>query len=499
MGSLLNSFNITKLDLETPVGGNNRLDTITIFPATNTGTPTNTANPGKPLSFFQKFIPTSTYLSFIKTIPGKSDLIKRDILSSTNLDVEKSRVDGGIPYKQDKDPTVYPKIISGIPTTSGPGAPTKFNQLYLPNNTYLDSSTKDKLKSTTANTNLDVEDGKPNGGIPYKQDKDPTAYPATITGTPTDSANPGAPSKFNQIYTPANTYLSVNPIKGTGKLKSTVANTNLDVEDGKPGGGIPYKQDKDPTVYPKYNTGTPTTSGPGAPTKFNQVFSPSNEYIPTIGDGKLKLSTSKTNFDVESPTPNGGIPYKQDKDPTVYPTTNTGTPTSNANPGAPSKFNQIYIPGNTYLSAVGKGNLASSVNKTNLDIEDEKPNGGIPYKQDKDPTVYPKRVSGTPTTSGPGAPVKFNQVYLPNKEYLDISSKGKLVNTVANTNLDIEDEKPNGGIPYKQDKDPTVYPITTQKKSSTRGFYPIVGEAATKYDQIFSPQKTYLDFIKEYI
>ena len=96
--------------------------------------------------------------------------------------------------------------------------------------------------------------------------------------------------KFDQKYKPGVGYLDTNPIKGKGRLVDTVANTNLDVENEKPNGGIPYKQDKDPTVYPKRSTGTPSpvVSGdnsfvvPSIAGKFFPSYDPSEEYLEII-------------------------------------------------------------------------------------------------------------------------------------------------------------------------------------------------------------------------
>jgi len=150
MGSLLNSFKITKLDLEDNNLDNNRLDTITTYTSNNSGTPTNQANPGKPTNFFQTFVPTNPYLDFVKNIPGKSNLLnlgklsnKYSIFDATNLDIEKSGVDGGIPYKQQKDPTVYPITTQKKSSTGGfypveGQAASKYDQVFSPKNTYLD-------------------------------------------------------------------------------------------------------------------------------------------------------------------------------------------------------------------------------------------------------------------------------------------------------------------------------------------------------------------------
>jgi hypothetical protein len=74
-----------------------------------------------------------------------------------------------------------------------------------------------------------------------------------------------------------------------------------------------------------------------------------------------------------------------------------------------------------------------------------------------------------------------------------------LVGSFDKTDLDIEDPNPNGGIPYKQDKDPTVYPPTTQAQTPERGYFATPGKAASKFEQKYSPTNTYLDSIKDYI
>ncbi len=408
---------------------------------------------------------------------------------STSLDLENPKP-GGLLNRADLTTRYIPSTATGTPVSNGNPGPFKlYYQPYIPSSTYIDSNpaSNSALQNTLGATGLDD----------FTPSKDPTKYPATNTGTPTSKANPGAPSNFSQVYTPTNTYLST---VGNGKLVSSIDSTNFDVENSLPNGGIPYKQDKDPTVYPAYNTGTPTSkANPGAPAKFNQTLTPTGDYLSTVGDGKLISSVDSTNFDIEDTSPNGGIPYKQDKDPTVYSKYSTGTPTSKTNPGAPRKFNQTLTPTGDYVSTIGKGRLISSVNSTNLDIESETPNGGIPYKQDKDPTSYSKYSTGTPTTSAnPGIPKKFNQVYTPSKEYLStnpVRGKGKLSDTVANTNLDVENEKPNGGIPYKVGNDPTVYPARTQAKSPTPGFFATPGKVASKFNPQFNPKNTYLDFI----
>ena len=521
---LKNSFNKTNLDVENskPSGFFNK-DTSTSYSALTTGTPSTTANPGPTQRFIQSYLPFNTYLNN-NPVRGEGRLITT--VANTNLDVENSLPNGGIPYKQDQDPTVYPIYTTGTPSIDSSYSPSsKFNHTYNPGNVYLDQNPikgKGKLKFTTANSSLDVENSTPDGGIPYKQYKDPTVYPKYVTGVPSIKANPGPFNKFNHTYNPENVYLDKNPVRGKGRLIAAIAFTPLYVEISllnKNSPYSPYKQDKDPTVYPIYTTGTPTTkANPGPFSKFKHPYTPGNVYLnknPIKGKGKLQFITANTNLDVENLTPDGGIPYKPSQDPTIYPGYTTGTPTTKAYVAPPNKFNHAYNPKNVYLDKnpiKGEGKLQSTTANSNLDVEDETPNGGIPYKPSQDPTVYSLLSTGTPTNiANPAAPSSFNQKFIPSKTYLDsikkLSNKSRLLNLrdpnnleksysiFDATNLDIEKPGVDGGIPYNPLKDPTVYPITTHGKSSANGFFPIPATGASKFNQIFTPKSTYLDFI----
>jgi hypothetical protein len=107
----------------------------------------------------------------------------------------------------------------------------------------------------------------------------------------------------------------------------------------------------------------------------------------------------------------------------------------------PNCFHLNSVPSGFFLTAstalrpnLDSIKLISSVDKTNFDVEDSGVDGGIPYKQDKDPTVYPKRVTGFPVSSRfnnglavfPGSPEKFYQEYNPSREYVDEVGNGVL-------------------------------------------------------------------------
>lgn len=113
-----------------------------------------------------------------------------------------------------------------------------------------------------------------------------TGYRGPTTGTPSTTANPGGPKQFHQNWASDNTYLDANPIVGidSGVLKSSDNITNLDVSDPGVDGGIPYKQDKDPTIYRENVNGSSPIRGyfatPGAPAKkFTQTFNENNTYL----------------------------------------------------------------------------------------------------------------------------------------------------------------------------------------------------------------------------
>jgi hypothetical protein len=143
---LINSFDKTSLDLENsnPLGGPNN-DFTTNYPSTNTGTPSPTANPGPPSRFIQTYTPTNTYLSQIDNRIINNSFLSNDklspsILAITNLDNTNGGVNGGVPYKSNNDPTVYPKstqpaVKFGVVNSN---EEARNARSYTPMKTYLD-------------------------------------------------------------------------------------------------------------------------------------------------------------------------------------------------------------------------------------------------------------------------------------------------------------------------------------------------------------------------
>jgi hypothetical protein len=111
-----------------------------------------------------------------------------------------------------------------------------------------------------------------------------TVYPATVTGTPTPTANPGGPVvNFNPIYNANNTYLNNISLLTTTGLNNTLNITNLDVENPGVNGGIPYKSLNDPTIYPTNTNHTSAIRGyfavpSSSSLKFEHKFHPKKTY-----------------------------------------------------------------------------------------------------------------------------------------------------------------------------------------------------------------------------
>lgn len=159
--------------------------------------------------------------------------------------------------------------------------------------------------------------------------------------------------------------------------------------------------------------------------------------------------------------------------------------------------------------------LINSFSKTNLDLENSLPIGG-PIKYSLPSYVSPN-ATGTPNkTSNPGPFKGFTQPYTPQNPYLN-SISNKIVKTsmlsdneanpsvLSITNLDNSQPGVNGGIPYKTESDPTVYPESTKASSPIRGYFAVSGKSAQKYGssrsntQVFTPTNTYMEFIDSYL
>jgi hypothetical protein len=224
----------------------------------------------------------------------------------------------------------------------------------------------------------------------------------------------------------------------------------------------------------------------------------------------LKYLFGKTNLDLENPLILGGPNNDYN---TEYPESSTGTPTGLSNPGQPLKFIHKYTPKNTYLSKIiGKAayplKLASSLNKTNLDVESKGVLGG-PNKDIS--TVYPSTTTGVPTVSDyPSGPTtKFSQPYTPYNTYLSIINDKSINLSPLSGDIEFPDVLNISHLDNSQEinqkyssvtNDPTVYNESTQKTSPTfTGWSTIYGKPAQKLEINYGPSRNYLEYISPFL
>ena len=376
-------------------------------------------------------------------------------------------------------------------------------------------------------TSLDLEDSNYIYTIPPTSDAS-TSYPQYTTGTPNLFSNPGYAQRFIQRWFPGEQYLDTY-YEGNGASAftddlgngaTTFDITNFDVENNNPDG---FYSDDISTAYGIYSTGTPTIrANPSYPHRFSQPFFPDSPYLDSysiagnsrftddLGNGATTLNI--TNFDVENDNPDGF--YSRDIS-TAYGVYVTGTPTIYTNPSYPQRFSQPFFPDQQYLdkySIAGNsrftedlGNGLNSLDISNFDVEK------IDFNTIQDTiTNYPPLATGTPNVlSNPGPANQFIQTWDPSSTYLnsypikgeskftEINRYGK--NTLDMTDLDTSAPGVNGGIPYDQQKDPTIYPVTTNGATPVRGYFATSGKPVSKFNQVYSQTSTYSDFISAYI
>ena len=376
-------------------------------------------------------------------------------------------------------------------------------------------------------TGLDLEDIKYRYSVPPSNDVS-TNYPSLTTGTPTLFSNPASALPYQHKYKPLYTYLSRYPILtsnsyftedlGEGRTRFDV--TNFDLE-GNNSYGF-FRLDES-TAYPPNVTGTPIIgSNPGPPTRFFQTYIPSNPYISsypmnglisrfTENLGRGRTTFDLTNFDLENSNPSG---FFSSDTSTAYGVYSTGTPTTLANPSNPKRFSQLFFPTRQYLdkySIAGNsrftedlGNGLNTLNISNFDVEQT-----TSIIQDTT-TNYPPLTSGTPTLrANPGPAKQFVQTWVPTKTYLDsypikgesrfTKDAGSGRNTFDMTDLDTSAPGVNGGIPYNQQKDPKIYPLTTNGSTPVRGYFATACRPVSKFKQVYSEKNTYSNFINAYI
>jgi hypothetical protein len=311
--------------------------------------------------------------------------------------------------------TQYPPLASGEYNS----APNQYNQIYNPNNTYLNNISIEDPNSpqipTLSQTGLD--NTNPNF-VPT------TTAPDTVTQYPSVASGEfgGAPDQYTQNYGPNNTYLNSN---FTNAQQGTLDLTGLDNVDS----------NALPTTFTPNNISAPTDYGipspspqiqmgefGGAPSQYQTPYTPTNTYLSqfnSIVDPTTNTQVNTlddTGLDVESPSASPTTYVVPGIDNiTTYPPQATGEYNGPAIP-----FGQTYTPEityeNTIVNAVG-GPVSVIENQTpytGLDIENEDaaPTTYV-VPQIDNITVYPPEVTGELGS----APSQYSQEWKPINKY----------------------------------------------------------------------------------
>jgi hypothetical protein len=299
------------------------------------------------------------------------------------------------------------------------------------------------------------------------------------------SINSDATSQFTQKYSSANTYLSTT--QGSADRGSAAADsldqTNLD---------DPINTDLI-TQYPQFAQG----QFGGATHPFSQQWDEENGYATNSNPNTQADSLGLSGLDIENPSSAAT---------TDNPLINTNYPelARGEYNGASTQFVPKYTPRKTYLDDITQiksvitNTQTNTLDETGLDNTDSKvvstttiPDA-ISY-----PTEYPYVSPQVSLGEFQSAPSQYEQVYTPEKTYLDSYTIIKDVSTNPQTNildetaLDVDNENALNQSQVYSPTNPntaTVYPA-----HNVTG---VNGDAPQNFDQVWKPANEYYSFMK---
>jgi hypothetical protein len=447
------SLNQTGLDNTDPnsVPTTDTPSTTTVYPSLATGE-YNSA----PSQYTQPYTSNNTYLnSFNPNTQVNS-------LSDTGLDIENIGLVSTTLSPSTN--TSYPNLASG----EFGGQSNNFNQVFTPNNTYLNSFNPQTQPNTViqGQTGLDNTNllSAPTTTTPI----DPTQYPNQSTGE-----FGGASTQYSSQYGPNNTYENtyVDNLANFDTLQTTTLdetgldNTNSNVA---PTTTVPV----DPTQYPQFVQGE-FNSGPNL---YSQVWGPSNQYIVNY------------NPNVQPDTIIQGQTGLDNINPVSAPTTTTpSTPTNYPNQatgefgGAPTQYNPSYSPNstyeNTYINDVANFDTLQTTTLDETGLDNSNPNLLLTTTTPNTITQYPQFTQGEFN----GAPTQYNQIWSSTNQYIINYNPNIQPDTLNQTGLDIENQN---------FISTTTTPNTvTQYPQFVQGEF---NEAPTQYAQIWGPTNQYV-------
>lgn len=224
--------------------------------------------------------------------------------------------------------------------------------------------------------------------------------------------------------------------------------------------------------------GTPTGEFNTGATSFQQLWDSNNTYVNSFEGGTnigIQPPTLKeTGLDVDNPnyTPSTNTPNTL----TLYPATAKA-----GLGGSALQFLQIWNPIINYNDVVvgaGTSPLAQSLPETGLDNTD---NSASPTTVSPlNTTVYPALTTGEYNSS----PTQYNQIYGPNKTYLDNYNPNVQPNTITQGQTGLDNLNPLSAPTTTTPSTPTGYP-----NQSTGEF----GGASSQYSTPYGPNSTYED------
>jgi hypothetical protein len=326
-------------------------------------------------------------------------------------------------------------------------------------------------------------------------------FPSFVTG----QFN-GAPSIFPGTYDAGNTYLSNTPIQAPNSTQTTtLSKTGLDNTEASaaPSAIIPNSITY-PNAYPLLTSGEFN----GAPSQYVSPYNSSSTYLdavpiqdpnspqlPTLGE--TGLDSTDNNSSPTTIVPNN-ISY-----PNNYPAiegVNLGTFS-----GAPTQYNTVYSPTNTYLNNIPIESETSRQVDTVLAGETALDNTvqqsfvtTSPPNNITSPTVYPS-IPQTNLGEFNGAPSQYQTLYNPNSTYLDqysviTNEANPQIEALQRTGMDVEDELYDEVAIFPPNPDTvTVYPAQNVTSNTINN----VGNAPHPFSQIWKPKNRYYnDYIK---
>jgi hypothetical protein len=310
-------------------------NTPTSYPNLATGEYNSVSN-----QYNQIYTPNNTYLSSFNPNTQVNSL------SDTGLDIENI---GLVSTTLSPSPdTAYPALASG----EFGGQSNNFNQVFTPNNTYLNSFNPQTQPDTVIQGQTGLDNINPVSAPTTTTPSTPTNYPNQATGE-----FGGAPTQYNPSYSPNSTYENtyIDNVTNFDTLQTTTLDeTGLDNTDNSfapttiPPSTI--------TQYPQFTQGEFN----GAPTQYSQIWSSTNQYIINYNPNIQPNTLNQTGLDIED---------QNFISTTTAPNTVTQYPqfVQGEFNGAPNQYSQIWGPTNQYVINYNPNIQPNTLGSTGLD------------------------------------------------------------------------------------------------------------------------------------